>query len=256
MKKNLLTIGDISKKTGCSIKSLRYYDSIGVLKPAYVDKKTNYRYYTFEQTRIIEILQLCVLLDINLKDAKKIYIKDDNTMNYSDLIEYGKKITKEKIHNLQRNLNLLDTLQSEIERLNSYSNNEKKEFLIQEKYYISLPLFADEINNNYYALLNTLFNTCANEKLYLKSDYGVIININNNIYNKFVVVEVDEIHKNLKNVINVKEGKFLCKKTNEFNFNKICDMFSNINSNNKTIIITPGYSCDFSSPYFEVKCSL
>ena len=88
MKKNLLTIGDISKKTGCSIKSLRYYDSIGLLKPIYVDPNTNYRYYNFEQTKIVEIIQLCIFLDIPLKDVKELTIKDDNTMDYSNLIEY------------------------------------------------------------------------------------------------------------------------------------------------------------------------
>ena len=37
MKSNLLTIGEISKRTASSIKSLRYYDSIGLLKPVYID---------------------------------------------------------------------------------------------------------------------------------------------------------------------------------------------------------------------------
>ena len=33
MKSKLLTIGELSKRTGCSIKALRYYDLIGLLKP-------------------------------------------------------------------------------------------------------------------------------------------------------------------------------------------------------------------------------
>lgn len=32
-KKHLLTIGNISKQTGVHIKSLRYYDKIGILPP-------------------------------------------------------------------------------------------------------------------------------------------------------------------------------------------------------------------------------
>ena len=31
MKSKLLTIGELSKRTGCSIKALRYYDLIGLL---------------------------------------------------------------------------------------------------------------------------------------------------------------------------------------------------------------------------------
>ena len=48
-KKHLLTIGNISKQTGVHIKSLRYYDKIGILPPAHVDRETGYRYYDFSQ---------------------------------------------------------------------------------------------------------------------------------------------------------------------------------------------------------------
>ena len=44
MKNKLLTIGELSKRTGCSIKALRYYDSIRLLKPIYVDPSSNYKY--------------------------------------------------------------------------------------------------------------------------------------------------------------------------------------------------------------------
>ena len=84
----------------------------------------------------------------------------------------------------------------------------------------------------------------------------MIINIKDDITTKFVAFEVDKKHSSLENVIKVEEGRFLCKKTNEFNFDKICEMFSCVDSNDKTIIISPGYSYDFSSPYFEVKCRI
>lgn len=45
-KENLLSIGALSKQTGVHIKSLRYYDSLGILRPAYVDSSSGYRYYS------------------------------------------------------------------------------------------------------------------------------------------------------------------------------------------------------------------
>lgn len=39
-------IGDFSNLVNISIRTLRYYDEIGLLKPEFVDKFTNYRYYT------------------------------------------------------------------------------------------------------------------------------------------------------------------------------------------------------------------
>ena len=35
--KEYLTIGEVSKMKGVGIKSLRYYDRLGILKPAYIN---------------------------------------------------------------------------------------------------------------------------------------------------------------------------------------------------------------------------
>ena len=45
----MLKIGDFSKLSQLSVKTLRYYDDLGLLKPAEVDRFTGYRYYTAEQ---------------------------------------------------------------------------------------------------------------------------------------------------------------------------------------------------------------
>jgi DNA-binding transcriptional MerR regulator len=41
----MFRIGDFSKLTQVSVKTLRFYDEIGLLKPTYVDRVTGYRYY-------------------------------------------------------------------------------------------------------------------------------------------------------------------------------------------------------------------
>ncbi|MBN2149766.1 MAG: MerR family transcriptional regulator [Anaerolineales bacterium] len=45
----MLKIGDFSKLSRVSVKTLRYYDEIGLLKPRETDHFTGYRYYTFDQ---------------------------------------------------------------------------------------------------------------------------------------------------------------------------------------------------------------
>lgn len=256
MKNNLLTIGELSKRTGCSIKSLRYYDSIGLLKPVYINNDTNYRYYSFEQTKMVDLIQICIHSSIPLKEVKELICTSDGKIDYKYLIEYGKKITKEKISTLNENLNFLNLLQEDIERVDSYSDNESKEFYLNEKYYYTIPLYEDEMNDIYYKSLDILFNDCFSKNLSIKHDYGVIINIKNNVVTKFIACEVDKKDCNIENVIKIEENTFLCKKTNDFNFNNICDMFSHVSCDDKTIIISPVYSYDFSSPYFEAKCSL
>ena len=55
----MIRIGDFSKLSRVPIKTLRYYDEMGLLKPLHVDDFTGYRYYEYEQmTHLYRILAL------------------------------------------------------------------------------------------------------------------------------------------------------------------------------------------------------
>ena len=55
----MFKIGDFSRLSQVSVKALRYYDEIGLLKPARVDRFTGYRYYSADQLpRLNRILAL------------------------------------------------------------------------------------------------------------------------------------------------------------------------------------------------------
>lgn len=55
----MIRIGDFSKLSRVSVKTLRHYDEIGLLKPVVVDRFTSYRYYEFDQlARLYRILAL------------------------------------------------------------------------------------------------------------------------------------------------------------------------------------------------------
>lgn len=53
----MLTIGQFSKACHVTIKTLRHYDQIGLLRPAFVDPDTGFRYYRPEQ--IQDVLFIC-----------------------------------------------------------------------------------------------------------------------------------------------------------------------------------------------------
>lgn len=52
----MLRIGEFSKLAKTTIKALRYYDKVGLLKPAFVDSSTSYRYYTDEQLETMRLI--------------------------------------------------------------------------------------------------------------------------------------------------------------------------------------------------------
>ncbi len=63
----MFKIGDFSKLSQVSVKALRYYDQIGLLRPAHVDRFTGYRYYSASQlprlNRILALKDLGFSLD-------------------------------------------------------------------------------------------------------------------------------------------------------------------------------------------------
>jgi DNA-binding transcriptional MerR regulator len=55
----MFKIGDFSKLSQVTVKALRYYDEVGLLRPVYVDDFTGYRYYSLDQLpRLNRILAL------------------------------------------------------------------------------------------------------------------------------------------------------------------------------------------------------
>src|SRR3712207_3730687 len=55
----MIKIGDFSKLSQVTVKTLHHYDQLGLLKPVHVDRFTGYRYYAVEQLpRLNRILAL------------------------------------------------------------------------------------------------------------------------------------------------------------------------------------------------------
>lgn len=95
-KTKLLPIGVFSKLSGANIKSLRYYDQIGVLPPAYVDPDTGYRYYAFSQIHVVDAIQLCLELDIPLKQFPQFLDRERKQIHYAKLLAKGRDLPRKK----------------------------------------------------------------------------------------------------------------------------------------------------------------
>ena len=59
------SVGEISKLTNVPIQTLRYYDKMGLLKPAYINEQNNYRYYSVNQFIKIDLLKQCKLIGLS-----------------------------------------------------------------------------------------------------------------------------------------------------------------------------------------------
>ncbi len=69
--KDLLSIGDLAKYCRVSTKTLRHYDKKGILKPAYTDPQTGYRYYNEEQLFWLVMIKRLKQRNFSLEEAKE-----------------------------------------------------------------------------------------------------------------------------------------------------------------------------------------
>jgi DNA-binding transcriptional MerR regulator len=74
-----LTIGDFSRVTFLSVKTLRHYHQVGLLEPADVDPVTGYRRYTSAQIPIAQVIRRFRDLDMPLDDIRSVLRASDQT---------------------------------------------------------------------------------------------------------------------------------------------------------------------------------
>ena len=69
---DLYSIGETAKLNDVSIKSLRHYDEIGLLKPRYIPE-TGYRYYVYSQFSFIDKIKRFKSVGMSLKELKELF---------------------------------------------------------------------------------------------------------------------------------------------------------------------------------------
>ncbi|WP_339164978.1 MerR family transcriptional regulator [Siminovitchia sp. FSL W7-1587] len=69
MEKNMFTIGEFAQKSGVSIRTLRYYDNIGLLKPSGYSEG-GHRLYSHDDSTILQQIKALQFLGFPLKDIK------------------------------------------------------------------------------------------------------------------------------------------------------------------------------------------
>lgn len=162
----MIKIGDFANMFGVSIKTIRFYEEKKLLKPAYVDIYTGYRY--FDEKNIDEMSKILVYksLGFELNEIKDIH--EETILN--KIKDY-----KNKIMTMHSQINTLNTLlnsndrEVDIKNMKTFVNDEKA---IGKWSLIGLAKNKDDFNNN-----NLLDEEIALKELYLMDgglEYWVI----------------------------------------------------------------------------------
>ena len=206
---NLLSIGEVAKIRNINVQSLRYYEKLGILIPAYVNPETGYRYYSLEQIMILDTITLCVDLGIPLKDLKN-YVDDDDQLEFERLLRDGRKLATQKIKKIESNLNSIDRTLQNIQAQKSYAGREGYySRFISERYVITTQCELQISAKVYESKLSELFYLAKEEDLHASFHQGIISTYQNGqCSNSMMFLEV--LPSDSEHVQKISEGNYLC----------------------------------------------
>jgi len=147
----------LSKLTGVNIKSLRYYEKIGVLYPAYVNPDSGYRYYTHSQVQLVISIQFYVDLGIPLNTLHSFIDSSTQAVNFGEQISYGVEIARQRLLKLEEQISHSEYLLSEIGRCDKIlAANEPVQCEMPEKNCWAIPVQGNITEQKYYSVLHIL----------------------------------------------------------------------------------------------------
>src|SRR5271157_177020 len=93
----MLKIGDFSNLARVTIKALRYYDELGLLKPVKVDEFTGYRYY--EASQLTQVQRIIALKDmgLSLEEVSRLLRDNVSISHILDLLHSKQEEQKQKL---------------------------------------------------------------------------------------------------------------------------------------------------------------
>ena len=117
----MIRIGDFSKFSRVSVKTLRFYDEMDLLKPVEVDRFTGYRYYEFDQlTTLYRILALKDL-GFSLEEIGRLLDSDLSTEQMRGMLKLRKAEIRQQVQEEMERLERVELWLRQIEQENFMS---------------------------------------------------------------------------------------------------------------------------------------
>lgn len=140
----LLTINQFALLCRTTIRTLRFYDEIGLLKPARVDQYTKYRYYSPPQMRDFFRIKLLHTFNLPLKEVDKSL----KSKNKPELLDKRLETLDEEIKERQREYRFLETMRKFLFETGS------AEKYLEKKTFGPYLLFCKLVDHGQYSQIN------------------------------------------------------------------------------------------------------
>lgn len=262
-KKSLFSIGKLSKLTGVHIQSLRYYEMLGILTPAYIDPDSLYRYYTFAHTRIVEAIQYCADLDIPLKQFADFLLEKEGEIDYAGLISYGKQIMHQKMQRIENRLHFLEDMREEIDHAENCRSKGTVSCYMKERICWTMPYSGTQSSPDLHSAVYQLVTDMERNGLRAGYNNGQLLLCNGNYRKSCIFIDIretDEALENFSQIVRIPAGEYLCKVSKESQIERAAEIFPDLFElpYDKIVVEVEMFTerLRYSSPVYEIRCLL
>lgn len=113
--KKYFSVGEAAKAVHTTSETLRHYDRIGLVKPSKKDEWTGYRYYTDQDIVRLNTVRALQLMDLPLREIKKV-LEYDDLEKIVDFLAQTEKKADEKIAALQYSKTKIQAAKADYEK--------------------------------------------------------------------------------------------------------------------------------------------
>lgn len=215
-REDYITIGELSKLTGINVKSLLYYERIGVLRPAYVDGENGYRYYTYPQISLANAVQFYVGMDIPLKEINRFIDTKSSTLDCRSQISYGIETARHKLRLIQEQLAYAEGILDEINRFDGVISAEEAVSLdFPQKNCVLFPFEGKQTKKTYYSTRYRLLLQIQKGGYNVWYESGLLYRHNGSKWETFIFVDVGQAKNGSSQFFTelIPAGRYWCRET-------------------------------------------
>ena len=117
----MIRIGDFSKLSRVSVKTLRYYDEMGLIKPVSVDRFTGYRLYEYSQLSVLNRILALKELGFSLEEIGRLLDDGLSVEQMRGMLKLRETESRQKVREEAERLARVEAWLSQIEQENEMS---------------------------------------------------------------------------------------------------------------------------------------
>lgn len=91
----LYRIGEVAKMFRLSVGTLRHYETMGILTPAYIDVASGYRYYSVQQFECLNTIRYLRMLDFSLEQIAA-FLRNRDVEQMADMLRVQGQVARQK----------------------------------------------------------------------------------------------------------------------------------------------------------------